>query len=229
MLRRTKLVYGVLLAVWGVVLAWQILEHGRVKASARTALINRSKDITTTLGLVIRSQRRWGGISQARIESALKELVKSDELSSVALLNASGEIVASAGGPIDLGGKGMMQAGEHWDARHVTLVNLVDLGASVTPEGETNRPIIVFPRREAGAPPRFEPPPVEPASASGSSPRRGPSPPDGPHEDDRPRPRFEAEAPGGTSNGLSGPPGVTANLARRGPGNPRSGRPPWMT
>src|SRR5438093_2829797 len=103
LLKRTKLVYGLLLAVWGMVLAWQIVEHDRVKTSARTALINRSRDITTTLGLVIRSQRRWGGIFPERIESALKELVKSDELSSVALLNASGEVVASAGGPIDLG------------------------------------------------------------------------------------------------------------------------------
>jgi len=157
MLRRTKLVYGFLLAVWAVIVVWQIVEHNRVKEAARAALINRSKDITTTLGLVIRSQRRfWGGVSQERVESALKELVKSDELSAVALLNASGEVVASAGEPIDLEAKGMMQAGEHWDYRRVSVVNLVDLGASVTREGETNRPIIVFPRRDPTNAPRSD-------------------------------------------------------------------------
>ena len=78
MTSRTRLVYGLLIAVLALIITWQVVEHDRVKASARAALINRSRDITTTLGLVIRSQRRFGGsfVSQERIESALKELVK---------------------------------------------------------------------------------------------------------------------------------------------------------
>src|SRR6266540_5626463 len=168
MIKRTRLVFGfgLLLTVWVMVAAWQVVEHVRVKESARAALINRSRDITTTLGLVIRSQRRFGGmVSQERLEPALGELVKSGELSSVALLNAAGEVVASAGPPIDVETKGTMRTGEHWDARNVTLVNLVDLGASVSPEGETNRPTIVLPRRDpAGGPregERTRPPPGE--------------------------------------------------------------------
>jgi len=58
--RRTRLVYGVLLGVWVLVVVWQIVEHDRVKKAARAALINRSRDITTTLGVVIRSQRFRG-------------------------------------------------------------------------------------------------------------------------------------------------------------------------
>src|SRR6266542_3112754 len=157
MIKRTRLVFGfgLLLTVWVMVAAWQVVEHVRVKESARAALINRSRDITTTLGLVIRSQRRFGGmVSQERLEPALGELVKSGELSSVALLNAAGEVVASAGAPIDVETKGTMRTGEHWDSRSVTLVNLVDLGASVAQEGETNRPTIVLPRREPGSGPR---------------------------------------------------------------------------
>src|SRR5258706_30105 len=120
--RRTQLIYGVLAAVWCVIVAWQAAEHARVNTAARAALINRSRDITTTLGLVIRSQRRFGGIiSQERLESALNELVKSGELNSVALLNATGDIVASSGAAIDLETKGMMQTGERWDPRTVTL------------------------------------------------------------------------------------------------------------
>src|SRR2546425_99728 len=115
---RTRLVYGSLIAVWALIVAWQAVEHDRIKTSAREALRNRSRDITTTLGLVIRSQRRFGVVSQERLESALKELVKSGELNSIALLNASGDVVISAGGPIDFRPKGMRHAGGHGFSAH---------------------------------------------------------------------------------------------------------------
>jgi len=155
MISRTQPVYGLLLAVWCLIAVWQAVEHRRIKEAARTALINRSRDITKTLDAVIQSQRRFGGLLfQDRLESALKELVKSGELTSVALLNAAGEVVASAGAPIDFETKGAMRAAEHWDYRSVTLVNLVDLGANVAREGETNRPTIILPRREPSLVPR---------------------------------------------------------------------------
>jgi hypothetical protein len=211
MINRSRWVYALLVAALGLVVAWQVMEHDRVKHSAREALVNRSRDITTTLGLVIRSQRRFGGIvSQERLESALNELVKSGELGSVALLNATGEVVASAGPPVDLDTRGMMRSAERWDHKSVTVVNLVDLGASVTREGETNRPTIVLPRRD---------------------------PSTGPREDERPPPPFPRPESG--TNDASGPSLVRADFlttntverggpGRRGPGGPRSGRPPWM-
>ena len=215
MMKRTKLVYGLLLAVWGTLVAWQVIEHDRVIESARRALINRSLDITTTLELVIRSQRRFGMVSQDRLEPALKELVKSGEVGSIALLNASGEVVASAGAPIDLEMKGMLQTGQHWDSKSVTIVNLVDLGTSVAREGETNRPpIIVLPRRD-------------PASASREEDR--PPPPDRP----RPRPEMRPAETGSsnvtTSELASNSTAATVPTERReGPGRPRFGRPFWM-
>src|SRR3982750_2659882 len=113
---RTRLFYASLAAVWCLIAAWQTAEHLRVRKSARAALINRSRDITTTLGLVIRSQR-WGSgiVRQDRLESALNELVKSGELSSVALLNASGEMVVSAGPFGEFESKRLLQSSEHWD------------------------------------------------------------------------------------------------------------------
>jgi len=161
MISRTRLVYGLLLAVWGVVVVWQALEHERVKKAARAALKNRSRDITTTLGVVIRSQRFRGVVLQERLEPALKELVKSGELSAVALLNATGAVVASAGGPIDLETKNVMQDGEHWDYKDVTLVNLVDLGATETNERDTNQTTIVLPPRPPGPPREPGPPPPD--------------------------------------------------------------------
>src|SRR2546422_3168885 len=101
--RRNSLVYGLLVAVWVLVAGWQIEEHVRVRKSARAALINRAKDKSDTLALVMRSQRRFGGvISKERMEAALNELIRPGELNAIALLNADGEVVAAVGEPIDL-------------------------------------------------------------------------------------------------------------------------------
>jgi signal transduction histidine kinase len=151
---RKNLIYGLLVVAWLLILGWQAVEHHRVRESARASLAVRGRDITTTLGLVIRSQRRFGSIvSQERIEPALKELIKTEDVESVHLLNVSGEVVASAGPPLESGTKSIKtHAGEYWDERSVTLVNLVDLGTNAVTEGDggVNR-IIVVPRREAGS------------------------------------------------------------------------------
>lgn len=148
MIHRTRPVYLVLLAVWLLVLVWQGLEHARLQGNARTALINRSKDISDTVGIVLRSQRFFGMISQDRLESALTGLVKPDELLGLAILNSRGEVVASAGDPIDFELKGLVPTGVHWGPERVALMNLVDLGTNVTSEPEGNRPAIILSRED---------------------------------------------------------------------------------
>lgn len=207
--KRTRLVYGVLLMVWAVIVVWQIVEHDRVARAARAELINRAKDISTTLGVVLRSQRHFGIISKDRLESALNELVKPEELKAVAMLNAVGEVVASAGAPIDLKLKGLLPAGEHWGERTVTLMNLVDLGTNLTSEAEGPRPTIVLPRSERPPFGTNRPPPGPPPGPSPGAPgldqptttnpvptgasigddTNAPPPPSGPRERGR-RPRF---------------------------------------
>ena len=145
---KTPLIYAALVVVWALIASWQVVEHQRVRQAAQAALLNRSQDITGTLGLVLRSQRRWGMVSQERLEPALRELVRSGEVISLALLNASGEVVVSAGAPLDFETQGLVKAGERWDPRSVTLVNLVDLGLAFSDRGETNRPTILMPPRE---------------------------------------------------------------------------------
>src|SRR5262249_21762208 len=78
-----------------------------------------------------------------RIESALTGLVRPGELNAVALLNAGGDVVASAGTNVDLQPRaGAIRPAEHWEQQSVTLVNLVDLGTNVTRDLEgTNPPI----------------------------------------------------------------------------------------
>ena len=144
---RNTLIYGLLLGVWMLAVAWLTVEHLRARGEARAALVNRAKDISTTLGIVLRSQRRFGGVvSKERLEASLTELVRQEktELNGIALLNGAGEMVASAGADIDLQTRGGAGATENWDAQSVTLVNPVDLGTNLTYDIEgTNLPIIM--------------------------------------------------------------------------------------
>src|SRR5687767_5795797 len=121
-------VYGLLVVAWVLILGWQVVEHSRVEQSARAELRNRAKDISTTVGIVLRSQRRFGVISKERIEPALAGLVRPGELSAVALLNALGDIVASAPTNTDLHAKAALRQPELWEHDTVTIMNLVDLG-----------------------------------------------------------------------------------------------------
>ncbi len=216
--RRSTLIYGLLLAAWVLVLAWQTAEHFRVRRAARAQLIYRAQDISTTLGIVLRSQRRFGVLSKERLESALHDLVRPGELNGIALLNAAGDVVASAGMLADFQTKGVEGPAERWDEQTVTLMNLVDLGTNVTRDIESSRPPIVLTRDEffrpsdtnrvAGGPPP-EPPP-------------GPPPPE--EESNR--------APTATNEAAEPPPsGSSTNWPwfRGGSGRPRLGRPPWMS
>ncbi len=217
--RRSALIYGLLLGVWWLVVAWQVAEHVRVREEARAALVNRAKDISTTLGIVLRSQRRFGGVvSKERLEASLTELLKQDktELNGIALLNAAGEMVASAGTAIDLQVRGAAGTTEKWNAQTVILVNPVDLGTNLTYDIEgTNLPIILsrqdFTNRYAT--------------------NRMGLPPPGPH----PEPRFDNPpnpAPAFADHpGEPPPPDMDTNWMRPrdGGGRPHFGRPRWMS
>src|SRR5271169_1552198 len=121
--RNSPLIYGLLAGVWILVIIWQAAEHVRVRDEARAALVNRAKDISTTLGIVLRSQRRFGGVvSKERLEASWAELAKQEwvEVRGIALLNAAGEMVASAGTGTDFQIKGATDATERWDSQTVT-------------------------------------------------------------------------------------------------------------
>jgi len=215
MIHRKRLVYGTLLALWAMILVWQIVEHERVREVGRGAIINRSKDISTTLGLVMRSQRRFGVISKERLASALGELIHPGELNSIALLNATGEVVVSAGPPIDFTMKDLGPTGAHWTHDTVALMNLVDLGASVSPEFEgTNPPIILtFPTNR-------------PSGGRGGQDR---PPPDGPPPPDRREfGKTNLSLTVTNADGSTNPP-PRPRGPRRGEGGPQFGRPFWMS
>jgi len=221
--RRSRLIYGLLLAAWGLVLAWQTAEHFRVRRAARGQLIYRAQDISTTLGIVLRSQRRFGVLSKERLESALHDLVRPGELQGIALLNAGGDVVASAGALGDFQTKGVEGPAERWNEQTVTLMNLVDLGTNLTWDIESSRPPIVLTREEFFRPSetnRFE---------EGRDRREGrpPEPPPPPPSEE------ETNRGGAATNEVAEPPpsGSSTNRPwfRGGPGRPRFARPPWMS
>jgi signal transduction histidine kinase len=192
-----------------MIAVWQFVEHNRVRESARVALMNHAKDISNTLGLVLRSQRRFGGvISKERLESALNSLIRPGEVNAIALFNDAGEVVASAGTPVDLDRITLAPAGEYWAHQVVTVMNLVDLGTNLTAELETSQPTIVVPRSEIFGPFNTNRPPGPPP---GVGPEREPS-----------------RSPEAIS--ITNAPQRTRDRFRRGEGDPRRpfGRPFWM-
>jgi signal transduction histidine kinase len=141
--RRSHLVYGTLVGVWLAVLVWQIFEHLNVRRVNRVSLVNRGRDITMTLGLVLRSQRRFGLFTlKERLEPALQELIRPGELNAIALLSPGGEQIASAGASIDIT-QGLHGPGVYWGEDSLTLMNLVDLGTSEGADNAGNRTTII--------------------------------------------------------------------------------------
>ena len=162
--RNSTLMYGLLLGVWVLVVAWQVEEHVHVRDSARTGVRKRSEAIANTIGAVVRGLEFRGAILRQRLEPVLEELTNGPaggEVISIEMLNATNGVVASAGRPIDLAQEDILQAGEHWGVHSMTRVYPVE-GPFLNPEGSTNAqaPVIVevptnfmrgprgFPRRE---------------------------------------------------------------------------------
>ena len=147
MKNRAAIVFALLSVLCVAFIVWQIAEHKRVVEAARQNLMSRGRAITGTLGLLIRSQRRGGGIiSQERLEAVLAELIKPGDVESIALLNAENEVVISAG--IPLKEKSITSAGVTWTPERMLLANLVDLGTNVFPQAEGTRRAIVLPEPE---------------------------------------------------------------------------------
>lgn len=140
---------GIILAVLAV---WQVYEHRRVTEWAKTDLRNRTRDITNSLGVILRSQGRFGMIPQGRLEAALEDMVESDEVLGIAVLNQEGIATARAGRLDDPESALLRTQGERWDKETVTFVNLVDLGMTWT--GDDSEPVnpVILPSEEGDNP-----------------------------------------------------------------------------
>ncbi len=157
--QRSLGVYAALVLVALGICGWQWQEHQRFQRAAAETLINRGRDITSTLGVVVSSQRRYGNlVAKDRIESALQGLIHPGELESIAILSTSGETIASAGRPVELTPEMMKARGVYWRENELTLMNLMDLGTGGAPEDSSlpaafvvNDPRLTDPRFTAKA------------------------------------------------------------------------------
>src|SRR5579885_3765905 len=95
--KRRLLVTMVLISLGLAICGWQAEEHVRFRHEQSEALINRGRDITSTLGVVLRSQRRFlGVVNKERLEYALQGLIRPGELEAITVLGSTGEPIASA-------------------------------------------------------------------------------------------------------------------------------------
>jgi signal transduction histidine kinase len=200
--RRYSWMYAILFAVWALVVAWQAEEHARVVAAGKNVLRRNANAVANTLGAFIRGLQFRGAVFSDRLEPALNELVSTNssappgELISVVLLNAAGEAVAAAGKPVDLAQPAVLQQGERWGERTVTMVYPV-FGARLVTEGDTNRPppvVITSPFAEGRRFPRRDrhpgPPPDGTNLVAFADTNLPPPPQPPPHEEEGgPRPR----------------------------------------
>ncbi len=169
MTRRTWAVYGMLAAIWVMLIGWQTAEHLRARKAFHSMLIDRGRSMSTTCGLLMRARSFFGVVNKERLEAALNELVASytNDVRSVELLNSAGEVVAAAGAPIDIPPRGEFEGAVFWNGPIAIVQNPIDLG--------TNMAELVMPREELrslatnGLNAASNSPPAAPESASESS------------------------------------------------------------
>ncbi len=144
--KRRLFVYVALIACGLAICGWQVEEHVRFRRDAAQAVINRGRDITSTLGVVIRSQRRFGPmVSKERLQSALQALVRPEgqELEAIAILAATGETIASAGKSIEVTPDMLQSRSVFWRDQTLTMMNVMDLGSTSTDDATRARSAIV--------------------------------------------------------------------------------------
>jgi signal transduction histidine kinase len=139
---RSWAVYGMLAAIWGGLLGWQVAEHIRVSKRLQRNLIELGHARTSTCAKFMRSRRAAGGvIGKERLEGTLNALIDTNEFRGVELLNNANEVVASAGDPIVLPTDNEFEGGVYWGGGTATLKYPVDLGTNMVPE-------LVIPRED---------------------------------------------------------------------------------
>lgn len=158
---RTTTVYFLLAAGWLIIAGWQSLEHVRFRDSSRAALRDRAKEIGRTLGVVIRSERRFGRVQKDRLEAALSELASTNTLRAVMLVSPQFDVVAQAGKPVNLNQKMLEELSREevrWDNGIASVFDVVALGANAQNDPTTTT-IVLTPEEEQRSPFGRRPPP----------------------------------------------------------------------
>ncbi len=147
---KKRLVFSALIIACGLaVCGWQATEHLRRRRNIAQGLINRGKDMTSTLEVLLRSQRRFGIVSKERLQPVLQDLVRPGELESIAILGGDGGTIASAGPKSEVTPEMLQAPGVYWSDHALTVFNVMDLGTANDDGTRSRPPIVVTDERTA--------------------------------------------------------------------------------
>jgi len=213
---RRRLLISVMLLGFGLaVCGWQAEEHVRFRRNAEQNLVNRGRDIASTLGVLVKPLRSRTGfvpMSKERLQSGLLELIRPEgndwNLKTIEILSATGEVVASAGSLVTITPEMLEARGTYWQEGTLTVMTLMDLG-STGEDGSRPQPAIVVDEEQARAM-RNGPPRRPNDDRSSGPPAAGSAAPTTP-----PAPTA-TEPPGAAANpGTGVPPATATDVAPR--------------
>ena len=118
---RRVTIYAGLLLIWVVFAAWQYQGYRHEHQLAQEILHRQSHSVMTALSGGIRSHRRMGRFFQDQLQGMLDELVKSEDILTVAFLDEKGGTILSAG-KTELLPASLPAAGDDWDPAGFRLV-----------------------------------------------------------------------------------------------------------
>lgn len=126
--KSTILLITLLLAGWSTLVCWQWSAHLEVRKNLRAGLLTRVRDISSTLGVVIRSERKMGAVDPLLLKRALKGLTNSEELLAIAILSPENDIAASSHEDFDSIKADFKPGSVEWDNDTLLAVDLIELG-----------------------------------------------------------------------------------------------------
>jgi signal transduction histidine kinase len=212
MSKRNILVYLLLALVWLAVLMLQIAEHRSYDRSRRESLRRHARDLSISLGVVIRSQRRFGfgTVHKNRLQGALQGLAEAEEVLGITLFNPMGGTIAQAGARMDPALGHAAPGTALWGEDTLTVVELAEFGPEPSSKDSTREGSSTLLVGGGPPPPGGTRPPSQDGERKSGEPAPGEAPP--PPEDRR---HF------GAGDGAEAPP-EQPNDER--PGDERQGR-----
>ncbi|MBG88190.1 MAG: hypothetical protein CMO80_14985 [Verrucomicrobiales bacterium] len=140
MWKRPLILFTLLAISWLVILSWQLGEHKNFERRLRGRMVERAENVANTVDLIIRSQRRFGGlVNYERFEWSVGQMLKNPELNAVAFANGNSEIFMQSDKLLPVEFDSLNSGEPNWDGRFLNLY---------IPENSTNRPPILAQPRE---------------------------------------------------------------------------------
>lgn len=128
---RNKIFYPVILILFLLISFWQIHEYYRFKLIKQNNLREKASDITTIISLLVRNLNNSGMIESENLKTTLQQLLFTNNLSSINLLNSSGNTLVSVGKNKIGNDSFFKKENERWLDSTVFFASLISLGKNL--------------------------------------------------------------------------------------------------